>query len=699
MSVKIESVSKIYKVKGGTNVTALNGISFELPDTGMVFILGKSGCGKSTLLNLLGGLDGFDSGDILIDNQSIKSYKANDYDRYRNHYVGFVFQENNLLEEYTVKRNIGLALDLQNKKNINEQIEQVLDRVALKGFKERKCNSISGGQKQRVAIARALVKQPKILLCDEPTGALDSETGSGIFNLLKEISRTTLVVVVSHDRESAEKYADRIIELKDGVILSDTKPLNEQQSAKIQIKTKNGGIKFNRALTLGLSMLKSRPVRFAVCILICLITFVSVGIASEINSYNRVEAIYNTMLNNKSNHINVTKYYYDYGWQKTSFDKLDVDELNREFGVEFDCLYDGIERLFIDSINFIVEKDTIAQYGYLDRNFTFSGIIDTDENLINKYGYILHGNLPRNNGEAAIPLHIYKAFEQFGYRESKFSDGSTTISDVDDIIGKTIVINEGGNKEIKLTISGVVDTGINTELYGKMYDLTDPKNFTLYSNDTTINRMLCGMHRALFVSRGFNDYYSYQYGETHLKYLIAPFGKAEKTDLQILNGYSFNDTSKTEIENEARYDVEAVDSILAVLSKIFLYVSIVVIIITVLYVFYYISGIITENNKKIGIMRSIGAARSDIYKIFALGLSVMVVGLIIVATVLTIIVGSVINSILASSFGISAILIKFGIKQFAILSAVAVCSVLIGIVLPLANLLKSKPIDIMSGRK
>lgn len=113
MSVKIESVSKIYKVKGGTNVTALNGISFELPDTGMVFILGKSGCGKSTLLNLLGGLDGFDSGDILIDNQSIKSYKAYDYDRYRNHYVGFVFQEKNLLEEYTVKRNIGLALDLQ----------------------------------------------------------------------------------------------------------------------------------------------------------------------------------------------------------------------------------------------------------------------------------------------------------------------------------------------------------------------------------------------------------------------------------------------------------------------------------------------------------------------------------------------------------------------------------------------------------
>ena len=181
--------------------------------------------------------------------------------------------------------------------------------------------------------------------------------------------------------------------------------------------------------------------------------------------------------------------------------------------------------------------------------------------------------------------------------------------------------------------------------------------------------------------------------------MIAPFGKAEKTDLQILNGYSFNDTSKTEIENEARYDVEAVDSILAVLSKIFLYVSIVVIIITVLYVFYYISGIITENNKKIGIMRSIGASRSDIYKIFALGLSVMVVGLITVATVLTIIVGSVINSILASSFDISAILIKFGIKQFAILSAVAVCSVLIGIVLPLANLLKSKPIDIMSGRK
>ena len=173
MAIAVEKLEKIYKEKRGADVRALKGISFNLPDTGMVFILGKSGCGKSTLLNVLGGLDGFDGGDIKVDGKSIKDYKAGELDKYRNDYVGFVFQENNLLEKDSVRRNVSLALDLQSEKDTDGKVDSALESVGLKDFAERKCNRLSGGQKQRVAIARALIKQPKLLLCDEPTGALD----------------------------------------------------------------------------------------------------------------------------------------------------------------------------------------------------------------------------------------------------------------------------------------------------------------------------------------------------------------------------------------------------------------------------------------------------------------------------------------------------------------------------------------------
>ena len=228
MAIVVKKLEKIYKEKGGADVRALKDISFNLPDTGMIFILGKSGCGKSTLLNILGGIDGFDGGDVIIDGKSIKDYGATDLDAYRKAYVGFVFQENNLLDRESVKANVSLALELQSERDNGGKVFSALESVGLKDFADRKCNRLSGGQKQRVAIARALIKSPKLLLCDEPTGALDSETGAEIFNLLKALSKSRLVVVVSHDRESAEKYGDRIIELKDGEIISDSLPTDAE---------------------------------------------------------------------------------------------------------------------------------------------------------------------------------------------------------------------------------------------------------------------------------------------------------------------------------------------------------------------------------------------------------------------------------------------------------------------------------------
>ncbi len=219
--LEIKNLTKVYKTKGGAPVYALDGVSITFEEKGMVFLLGKSGSGKSTLLNLCGGLDSPDSGEIIIKGRSSKDFSQSDFDSYRNTFIGFVFQEYNILNEFSVEDNIALALELQGKNKDKARVQEILKQVELENFAKRKPNTLSGGQKQRVAIARALVKKPEIIMADEPTGALDSNTGKQVFDTLKKLSADKLVIVVSHDREFAEIYGDRIIELKDGKIISD----------------------------------------------------------------------------------------------------------------------------------------------------------------------------------------------------------------------------------------------------------------------------------------------------------------------------------------------------------------------------------------------------------------------------------------------------------------------------------------------
>ncbi|MGE9276736.1 MAG: ATP-binding cassette domain-containing protein [Candidatus Phytoplasma pruni] len=214
-------INKDFVTKTGVPTIGLNNVSLRLPNKGLIFILGKSGSGKSTLLNLLGGIDKCDSGDILINKFSIKELKQNDLDNYRNGVLGFIFQEFNLIESMNVYENIALANELQGQKPDNKLIYNLLKEMELLGYEERKISELSGGQKQRIAIARALVKNPEIILADEPTGNLDSKTGEQIFNILKKLSQDKLVLIISHDVESAFKYGDRVIELKDGQIIED----------------------------------------------------------------------------------------------------------------------------------------------------------------------------------------------------------------------------------------------------------------------------------------------------------------------------------------------------------------------------------------------------------------------------------------------------------------------------------------------
>ena len=261
--LKLKNIVKEYPT-GDSKVVALRGVSVEFRKSEFVSILGHSGCGKTTLLNIIGGLDQYTTGDLIIEGKSTKDFKDSDWDTYRNHSVGFVFQNYNLIPHQSVLSNVELALTLSgvSREERRERAKVALEKVGLGDQLGKKPNQMSGGQMQRVAIARALVNNPEILLADEPTGALDSETSVQIMDLLKEISKDRLVIMVTHNPELAERYSTRIIRLVDGKIVSDSDPYDsgEEQKAKEKGK-KKPSMSFFTALSLSMNNLLTKKVR------------------------------------------------------------------------------------------------------------------------------------------------------------------------------------------------------------------------------------------------------------------------------------------------------------------------------------------------------------------------------------------------------------------------------------------------------
>ena len=242
--LKLKDIKKDY-VTAGSVVHALKGVSLEFRANEFVSILGASGCGKTTLLNIIGGLDHYTSGDLVIRGVSTKDYTDRDWDVYRNHRIGFVFQSYNLIPHQTILENVELALTIAgcSKAERKKRAADALKRVGLGAHLNKRPNQLSGGQMQRVAIARALVNNPEILLADEPTGALDSTTSVQIMDLIREISGERLVIMVTHNPELAEKYSTRIVRLQDGLVVSDSNPYDSAAERKVlEAKLKEKGI-------------------------------------------------------------------------------------------------------------------------------------------------------------------------------------------------------------------------------------------------------------------------------------------------------------------------------------------------------------------------------------------------------------------------------------------------------------------------
>ena len=287
--LKLKNIKKDYKT-GDFIQHALKNISVSFRKNEFVAILGPSGSGKTTLLNIIGGLDRYDSGDLIIDGKSTKSFKDKDWDAYRNHAVGFIFQSYNLISHISVLENVEMGMTLSGVSSAERRRKalELLEKVGLKDHAHKKPNQLSGGQMQRVAIARALANNPKIILADEPTGALDSKTSTQIMELIKEIAKDKLVIMVTHNAELAKDYASRIVSMKDGVILDDTDSYDDKNKKSGELSIKKTSMSLLSALKLSFNNIKTKKGRTALTAFASSIGIIGIAlILSLSNGFNK----------------------------------------------------------------------------------------------------------------------------------------------------------------------------------------------------------------------------------------------------------------------------------------------------------------------------------------------------------------------------------------------------------------------------
>lgn len=468
--LQLKNIHKKYQTKKGHKHKALHDINLELNNHGLIVILGKSGSGKSTLLNILGGLDNYDQGEIIIDGKSTNDFKRNEWDSYRNTYVGFVFQEFYMIEEFTVGKNIALALELQGypKDQIQERVHTILKLVDLDGYADHKPSEISGGQKQRVAIARALVKNPLIILADEPTGNLDSETGRLVLETLKKLSLEKLVIMVTHDEEFAQVYGDRIIQLKDGKISDDHlkhQSYIPEQTSLQPFKLLKSSLPTKNAFTLALSSLLTKKLKLVFMLFLFITSLTFLGIASNFSFYDISTSSALTFDKANVKVIHISKL----------VNKCDIERVE---GIEDNCIkvegsfleeeiidlrnsYDDIK--FMKSIRVDLNLRDYIEISHNKKriNYYTTKIIKVTHLTPNQETFDLrYGTTIQNDHDILITdytansLLYYEAFED--------------VSKMDQLVGKIIEVND-----IELTIKGIIKTDYEHFNYLKsgQYDL------------------------------------------------------------------------------------------------------------------------------------------------------------------------------------------------------------------------------------
>ncbi len=675
--LELKKIKKTYNA-GGLKQNALNSVSIKFRKSEFVCILGPSGSGKTTLLNVLGGLDNYDDGDLIINGKSTRKFKSKDWDEYRNNVIGFIFQSYNLIGHISVLANVELSLKLSSvpKKERRQKALEVLEKVGLKNHIHKKPNELSGGQMQRVAIARSLVNDPEIILADEPTGALDTKTSKDIMDLIKKVSKGKLVIMVTHNETLAKEYATRIINLKDGKITGDTNPYDEKEDEKKDYKFRKTKMSFKEALMLSLNNIltkKGRTILTAFAssigiIGIALILALSNGFDKKVNEYEKgIMSAMPIIISKESMNMDEETISNLKGENKTEYPseeyvvskKNDMDLMTRT------------NNLTKDYINYIMKTPKEYAYGVSFYSAKSFNIINEDKELIDSskvnlgsvpysfdktapnqvldaYYDVLKGRMPQSKDELVLIVNAYNEVDE-NVLKALGLDGKEKIS-FDEILNSTlkIVPNDSLYKEynglfiknnnmdelyensINLRVVGIIRAGEQFPAFVQNSSLCYTSEFNDYYIDLNENSKIVKEQRKkdynILTGMPFDEsmtkeiFLSYL-GADELPMMIYLYPKdfESKDDLlKYLDDYNTNLKEEDKIvyidqaemiSNMSGSIMSAITIVLVAFSSISLVVSSIMIgIIT------YIS--VLERTKEIGVLRSLGARKKDITRVF-----------------------------------------------------------------------------------
>jgi len=487
--IRLQNVSKYYYSKGIV-ASGISKINLDIDAGEFVVITGESGSGKSTLLNVISGLDTYEDGEMYIEGQETSHYTAVDFEEYRKKYISCIFQSFNLISSYTVYQNVALAMQIDgyNAKEIRTKVIEILEKVGLAAYKNRKVSKLSGGQKQRVAIARALAKDTRILVADEPTGNLDSESAEGIVQLLTEIAEDKLVIVVTHNYDQFKKHATRVIKMHDGKIVEDTGiggkvkaatvPVQGSRSARTQEKqNKKKSIAFGTQMRLGIRNTFNLPAKFILLLLVFLFAISSVS-AQYVTVKKQKDTVSEQGFNDYFSNYNPKRIVLEKA-DKSAFTKADYEALSSAPHVEKlireDMLYDT---------SIYIENDDFSFFGYV-------------MSINNLDGELSFGELPKNNDEVVL----------------SGSDGDWSFGDdPESLIGKSYSVTTDDGVERKLKVTGIVlketsdDTGLgmvmsNNEIYFTEGMIAEMRK-GLYASNSVTSLLINGREQRISVGQG-----------------------------------------------------------------------------------------------------------------------------------------------------------------------------------------------------
>ena len=466
--IRLKNVSKYYYSKG-IIASGISRVNLDLDAGEFVVITGESGSGKSTLLNVISGLDTYEEGEMYIEGKETSHYTASDFEGYRQQYISCIFQSFNLVSSYTVYQNVALAMEIDGcvPAEIKQKVNDIIKKVGLYEFRNRKVSKLSGGQKQRVAIARALAKDTKILVADEPTGNLDSESAEGIVELLTDIAADKLVIVVTHNYEQFKDHATRIIKMHDGKIVEDTGAASAQTSAetvpayghrssRTEHRAKKNGITYGTQLKLGIRNTFNLPAKF---LLLLLVFIFVVGAVSA--QYVAVKKQKDTV-----SEVGWNNYFSNYDPKRIVVEKQDRSAFTK---ADFEALENAphVEKLIREDIMYdssvYIENKDFSFYGYV---LNISNLDKTPD----------IGDLPEAEDEVVL---------------SGYDDGWTFGDKPEDLIGKKFTVSTDGGTEHKVRVSGIVILGS-----GEDEDSMFTENNMIYFSDRLIAEVRKGMYAS-----------------------------------------------------------------------------------------------------------------------------------------------------------------------------------------------------------